>query len=282
MMVTADLHIHTTASDGLLHPAAVVKMAMENGLAAIAITDHDAVNGIDEALAAAQAGKTVVIPGIELSSEMNGREIHMLGYYLDHTYPPLLSLTKTIQDSRFERAERMIAGLNILGYTIDLPSVMVHAKEAAPGRPHVARALVDKGYFASVKEVFTHLLAVGKPGYVERYRLTPQESIAIIREAGGMAVWAHPALSRADSLLEGFVRQGLAGLEIYHPDHLPEHTARYRTLARKYNLIVTGGSDFHGREAGRVRDLAYCGLNSRELELFFAAFVKKKHKESEQ
>jgi predicted metal-dependent phosphoesterase TrpH len=275
MTVVADLHVHTNASDGLLSPKAVVKKAVAANLAVIAITDHDTVGGIDEALIAKQDTTLQVIAGIELSCEIHSTEVHILGFFIDHHYPALRQLLDTLHHSRFIRAEKMVKKLNALDYEIDLASVLSYAKEGAPGRPHVARALVETGYFFSVSEVFEKLLGFNMPGYVERYKLTPGEAISIIREAGGVAVWAHPALSHADTLLEQFVRQGLQGLEVYHPDHQAEQTSHYQHLAKKYHLFTTGGSDFHGSEVGRARELAYCGLTDQEFYDFLLASQKK-------
>jgi 3',5'-nucleoside bisphosphate phosphatase len=269
-MAAADLHVHTHASDGLVSPSGVVAAAAAKGLAAVAVTDHDTVDGLDEAVMA-QAGLTLrVIPGIELSCDVLGREIHILGFFIDYTCPELTRLLKTIHESRFSRAVKMVDRLQKLGYAITLPAVLEQAGGAAPGRPHVARALVDAGYFANVRKVFDQLLGMGMPGYVERYKLLPQEAIAAIRNAGGLAAWAHPALAGSDHLLAGFIGYGLQGLEIYHPDHGPHQTEHYRRLAKRHGLVTTGGSDYHGGEAGRVGDLGGFGLNMDEYHHFLA------------
>jgi predicted metal-dependent phosphoesterase TrpH len=265
MPVVADLHIHTTGSDGLLSPSEIVNLAESAKLVAIAITDHDTIGGIEEALAESQNKNVEVIPGIELSTEFQDSEIHILGLYINHRYSALTELLEKLHKSRFLRAEKMVAKLCSLGYHIDLDAVLRQARDAAPGRPHVARALVEKGYIASVSEAFDTLLGYKMPGYVQRYKLTPKEAITIIREAGGISAWAHPGLTGQYYLLKEFKSYGLTGLEAYHPDHHPSQVEHYKKLARESALFVSGGSDFHGREAGHTRELAYCGLSQQEL-----------------
>lgn len=274
MPVVADLHIHTDASDGLMSPDAVVKKASAMGLRAIAITDHDTVDGIASAVRSAKASHLELIPGIELSTDTLGREVHILGYGINYHDGPFLALLQSLQRSRHERAEKMIQRLSALGYKIELSAVLQHAADAAPGRPHVARALVDKGYFNSVTDVFHHLLGYNMPGYVERFKLTPKKAIEAIHETGGLAVWAHPGMTDDDSPLPSFMDAGLDGLEVYHPHHTESQTTHYRNLARQNNLLITGGSDFHGAEAGTTRDLAHCGLTSEDYTLFIRKIRK--------
>jgi predicted metal-dependent phosphoesterase TrpH len=269
MTVTADLHVHTTASDGTLSPRDVVAIAKQTGLLAIAITDHDSVGGLSESNAAGKDLSLTVFPGIELSTEIDGHEIHILGFCIDHQHQGLLSLLGTLQKSRYTRAQRMVEKLVSLGYEIELDAVLQHAGGAAPGRPHVGRALVDQGYIPSVSEAFEKLLGYKMPGYVERYKLSPQEAIEAIHAAGGIAAWAHPGLADNDSLLAMFLEHGLDGLEAYHPDHNSEQSRHYVSLARNNGLFVTGGSDFHGGE--RARELGYCGLGKKEFQSFATA-----------
>ncbi|MBS3902416.1 MAG: PHP domain-containing protein [Dethiobacter sp.] len=268
MNVAADLHIHTTASDGLLSPVEVVRKALSLGLSAIAITDHDTIDGISSAMNASEDDLPEIVPGIELSTEIDDREIHILGYYIDHTDPDLISLLKKLQESRFSRAEKTVKKLSSLGYQINLGEVLDFAGKAAPGRLHVARALVEKGYLPSVAAAFNDLLGYRMPGYVERYKLRPAEAIAKIRAAGGLAAWAHPYLSGKDSLLTEFISHGLQGLEVYHPDQNASQTGHYRQLAKSHRLFICGGSDFHGPGVGRASFLGNYGLNVREFKDF--------------
>ena len=268
MTVVADLHIHTTASDGLLTSGEVAEKAVSLGLSAIAITDHDTIDGIDGAMTSLENDQLEIIPGIELSTESDDKEIHILGYYIDHTDPDLIALLKKLQESRFARAEKMVKKLNSLGYYITLGDVLDYAGKAAPGRPHVARALVEKGYLVSVPAAFNNLLGYKMPCYVERYKLSPQEAITGIRAAGGMAAWAHPYLTGKNSLLTRFIAYGLQGLEVYHPDQNPSQSGHYRQLAVSHSLFICGGTDFHGPEEGRTSRLANYGLTASELKGF--------------
>ncbi|MDW7651874.1 MAG: PHP domain-containing protein [Bacillota bacterium] len=266
MTVTADLHVHTTASDGMLSPRNVVARASETGLSAVAVTDHDSAGGIAEALEAGAAYQVNVIPGIELSTECEDHEIHILGFYIDHTDTHLLSLLNDLQTSRFTRAEKMVEKLASLGYRIEMNAVLRHAGDAAPGRPHIGRALVEKGYLPSVTDAFESLIGFRMPAYVERFKLTPQQAIQAIHQAGGIAAWAHPGLVGDDSFLELFLSCGLDGLEAYHPDHSAAKSEYYRQLAKNKGLVICGGSDFHGGE--RARELGHCGLNKEEFTEF--------------
>ncbi len=268
MTVVADLHIHTTASDGLLSPAEIVRKAVSQGLSAIAITDHDTIDGINAALNTAKNALPEIIPGIELSTETDDREIHILGFYIDHTDPDLIALLKILQESRFNRAEKAVKKLNSLGYLISLGDVLDFAGKAAPGRLHIARALVEKGYFPNLPAAFNNLLGYRMPGYVERFKLRPEEAIARIRSAGGLAAWAHPYLSGKDSLLTEFISYGLQGLEVYHPEQNASQSGHYRQLAKLNRLFICGGSDFHGSGAGHISSLANCGLNAGEYKDF--------------
>ena len=269
MTVVADLHIHTTASDGLHTSAEVAKKAVSLGLSAIAITDHDTIDGIRGAMNNPENDQSLeIIPGIELSAEMDEQEVHILGYYIDHTDPDLIVLLKKLQESRFARAEKMVKKLNSLGYQISLGDVLGYAGKAVPGRPHIARALVEKGYLPSVPAAFNNLLGHKMPGYIERYKLSPQEAIVTIRAAGGLAAWAHPYTSGKDSLLTVLISFGLQGLEVYHPVQNPSQSGHYRQLAKLHRLFICGGSDFHGLEEGHAAHLANYGLNAGELKDF--------------
>lgn len=254
-MQIADLHAHTTASDGTFHPRELVTLAKEKGLAAIAITDHDTTAGLAEAQLAGQELGVEVVPGIELSTEFEGKEVHVLGYFYDPGNAELRELTQKMRDDRVHRMDKMIAKLNEAGVNITREEVVAEAQGGAIGRPHIARVLMRKGYVQNIPEAFERYLASGRPGYVERMKLTPEEAVAVIKRAGGSPVVAHPGLFDKDYLFDALVPLGLVGLEAHHPDHSDEKRHHYETLAKHHGLISTGGSDFHGAGAEHRGDL---------------------------
>jgi predicted metal-dependent phosphoesterase TrpH len=241
-----DLHLHTTASDGAYSPAAVVALARERGLCIIAITDHDSVEGIAEALAAAGHGLEV-IPGVEINTDIPHAEVHILGYYVDYHHAELRGVLQKLQDFRRDRARRMVEKLNRLGMPLDWQRVAALAGDGAVGRPHVAQALVERGYVADVSQAFDLYIGRERPAYVERYKLTPVEATRLIVRAGGLPALAHPSgLENLPALLDELTAAGLVGLEAYYTGYLPEETQSLLLLAQKYGLVATGGSDFHG------------------------------------
>lgn len=268
-----DLHVHTVYSDGLLTPGEVIALAKSIRLAAVAITDHDTVDGIDSALQAALEHAIEVVPGVELSAEYDNREVHILGYWIDHRHADLNGLLKDLRQSRYKRAGKMIDRLCALGYSLDFQELLKIAGDAAPGRLHVARAMVARGYVDSVRAAFEKWLGSGRPAYVERLKLSPQEAIAAVSSAGGLAVFAHPGLTGNIKLLDSLVQWGVKGLEVYHPDHSLTQTLRFRNLALNKKLCITGGSDFHGAETGRTQELGSCGVTIRKLSLLKALRV---------
>ena len=268
MTIVADLHIHTVASDGLLNPAEVVELAAQKRLKALAVTDHDTVAAVAEIMFFGKQAGIKVFSGIEFSTEYNDSEVHILGYCFDTRADTIRQLIRKLQESRFTRMEKLIAKLQSLGYSISLDEVLRQAGGAAPGRPHAARVLVEKGYFKTIREVFSALLEKGRPAYTERFKLTPQEAITAIRAAGGFASWAHPGLSGKKEFLADFINCGLQGIEVSHPEHTAAQEGLYRSLCKRYGLVVTGGSDFHGQNENNSHDLALHGLNEQELDAF--------------
>jgi predicted metal-dependent phosphoesterase TrpH len=241
-----DLHLHTTASDGQLSPTELVQLAREHGLEVIAITDHDTTNGIDEAQQAAQ-GSPVLIPGVELSADDDGVDVHTLGYFMDFHAPAFQERLARFRDDRLHRGRRIVEKLDALGLPLDWARVEAIAGGGAVGRPHVARAMVEAGYVQTVKEAFDRYLFTGGPAYMARERLSPEGAIELIHSVGGVAVLAHPGLvAHYERLVvERLVQAGLDGIEIVHPDNPPAVEQRARELALQYGLIMTGGSDFH-------------------------------------
>jgi predicted metal-dependent phosphoesterase TrpH len=247
-MGRVDLHIHTTASDGVLSPAEVVRVAIDKGLEVIAITDHDTTDGVDQALAAASGGHLEVIPAIELSAEEGPREVHILGYYIDHHDEALQEKLAVLRRARQERALKMVKKLEGLGMPVSWERVEeIAGQTSAFGRPHIAKALIERGYVASVNEAFDRYIGMRSPAYVSRYKLTPEEAVKMITDAKGLAALAHPR--RQEDVIPRLTALGLVGLEVYYPTYSEEERALLARLAEEHNLVATGGSDFHGYNA---------------------------------
>ncbi|HSM83191.1 MAG TPA: PHP domain-containing protein [Nodosilinea sp.] len=238
-----DLHSHTTFSDGTLTPAELVAAALAAGVKALAITDHDTLAGWDEATAAAGTDLEIV-PGVELSTVENGRSLHILGFYPDRAAlaPPLGERI----EGRRRRAQQMVERLAELGYPIELPPM---GGAMAPGRPHIAAALVKAGHAASKREAFDRWLGDHGPAYVQYEKFSAAEGIQLLRDCGAVPVWAHPYLfkgSTVETLLPQLVEAGLMGVEVYHPHHSPSDVRRMEAHCQHYGLVMTGGSDYHG------------------------------------
>lgn len=251
----ADLHSHTTASDGTQSPRANVQMAVQADLGAIAITDHDTISGVAEALAAGVELGIVVVPGVEISTVAGGQDIHILGYFIDTTDETFLGRLASLRDTRDTRNEMIIAKLQELGIDITMDEVMggvanVKRKGDTVGRPHIAAVLLNKGYVTSITEAFDRYLATGAAAYANPPRIEPATAIAWIHDAGGSAVLAHPGIYHDDALVEAITMQGIDGIEVYHADHSLEDEERYRLLAQRKGLLMTAGSDFHGEREG--------------------------------
>ncbi|MCL6639102.1 MAG: PHP domain-containing protein [Firmicutes bacterium] len=247
-----DLHIHTTASDGTESPERVVEQARAAGLQAIAVTDHDTLAGCAPAIAAGSRCGLEVIPGMELGAFHGGKEIHILGYLVDLDDGELLNKLSFLQEGRKNRMKKMVEKLQQLGYDLDVARVYAASGGGAVGRPHLAAALVETGAVETSAEAFQTLIGKGCPAYIPRYKLSPLEAIQMIRKAGGVPVLAHPGLDGAGALIGELAKGGLMGVEAFHPAHTPVQAAYYERLAKKEGLLVTGGSDYHGR--GRKPD----------------------------
>ncbi|MDN5345174.1 MAG: 3,5-nucleoside bisphosphate phosphatase [Clostridia bacterium] len=234
---------------------------------ALGITDHDTVAGLDEALAAGQVYGVRVIPGVELSTEWQEREIHILGYYINWQDGDLQAYLAGMRRDRQRRTARMVQRLEEMGYGISMAEVEREVQGEAIGRPHIAAALVSQGYVPSVEAAFQTLLARGRPAYVPRTRVLPARAVEIILAAGGVPVLAHPGLSQADDLIPSLANRGLQGIEAYYPCHDCIATRRYLELADEYNLVITGGSDYHGLVDSSHADLGSCQVGLDVVEL---------------
>jgi len=249
----ADLHVHTFYSDSTFSPEEVVSCAKERGLSAIAICDHDTVDGIDPCMALGAVAGVEIIPGIEMSVEKDDAEIHMLGYFLDWKQDWLRNKLKEIQDSRVERIFVMIEKLNGMGVKVDAEEVFkIAVNKGSVGRLHLAKAMVSSGAVKKLREAFDKYIGFAKPCYVPYTKLTPKETIDLILRAGGVPVIAHPNLIGNDDYIGEFALHGLRGLEVYHTDHKPHISKKYEAIAKERGLIMTGGSDCHGMGKGRI------------------------------
>lgn len=256
--VNIDLHIHTTASDGTYSPAEVLDIARDSGLGAIAITDHDTIDGTLEALRIGAPDALNLLTGIEISaapppSTPYSGSMHILGYGINPDNPELNRALLVLQKARHDRNPGIIERLNQIGFEISLEEVVNTVGEGQISRPHIARVMLKKGYVQSIDEAFDRYLAAGNPAYVDKYRIPCQEALDIIIGAGGLPVLAHPILlgykdrAELEQLVLRLVAMGLKGLEVYYPEHPPGETDFYIQLAEEHGLLMTGGTDFHGQ-----------------------------------
>ncbi len=247
-----DLHVHSSASDGSLSPREVVAAAKAQGLRAIALTDHDTIEGLDEALAAGAALGLEVIPGIEISADHEPGSMHILGLFIDHHHPPLDKQLQVLKQARADRNPQIIAKLQKLGLAITMAEVQAVSGGGQVGRPHIAQVLVNQGYVAGFQEAFEKYIGNHGPAYVSKFRFAPRDAIAMITAAGGLASLAHPftleysSIGHLKMILQQLREWGLTALEVYYPEHPPERQAQYKKLAQELGLLITGGSDFHG------------------------------------
>lgn len=264
-----------------MSPEEVVLAARYSGLDVVAITDHDTISGVKETLNAASGTGVHVIPGVEISIAYDPGTLHVLGYF--PSYPHAFeAILEPLQKARTERLPRIIEKLNGLGIDISIPDVVDIAREGQIGRPHIAKVLVNKGHVATFDEAFTRFLAKGKPAYVEKHRMSSLEAIESIIAHGGLPVLAHPftlqlSEDKLDEFIESLVDQGLKGIEIFYPDHTKAQKKLYCDLARKFRLVATGGTDFHGTNQ-RGMTLGKFGLDAERLEPFLKRLLR--HPES--
>ena len=258
LMGYVDLHLHTTASDGVLSPSEIVRYAKAKGLQAIAITDHDTIEGCEEGLSEGERIGFEVIPGIEISAEYSPGSMHILGFFLDIQHPLLSERLEYLQKARAERNPKIVAKLNQLGIEVTYEEVLKASGGGQVGRPHFANVLLEKKVVRSFQEAFDRFLKKGAPAYVDKFRFTSKEALQFINEARGVAVLAHPntlgvnGLSELEKLILQLVDEGLKGIEVYYPEHSAMEVAQYKTLADRYSLLSTGGTDYHGIEKNEL------------------------------
>lgn len=258
-----DLHTHTCFSDGLLTPEALIDLAVSRGLAAIAITDHDTLDGIAAGAAAAE-GRITFVPGIELSTVNDGVELHLLGYHVDSADERFRSELTGFRAQRLGRISRMVERLNEMGAQVSTEDVLAQAGPGVVGRPHLAAALVRGGYAESMDDAFRRFIGRSGSAFIPRPAPTTEDAIALVRRCGGVPVLAHPGSSVSDATVERLAEAGLGGVEVWHPHHAAPAVRRYRMLASRLGLIETGGSDFHG--PGRSAELGTSRVPARVLK----------------
>lgn len=261
-----DLHTHTTRSDGMHSPEDLVALAVDKHLAGIAITDHDEVGGLDIAQAKGVELGLEVIPGLELSTTYRGFDVHILGYFIDHHDAGLLRLLHVLQEQRVGRAHRIVEKLNHLGLGVPFETVLEYAGEGCIGRPHVANALVRHGFVTTFQEAFNHYLAEDKPAFVPKSVLTPEAAIAAIHQASGIAGLAHPGQNLTAEIVVEVIKLGVDAIETIHPKHSNERQRFFQGLADKFQLLQTGGSDFHGGAKG-LEKLGQFAVNEEQVGL---------------
>jgi len=271
----ADFHTHSTFSDGQLTPAQLVDLAYRNGVRVLSLTDHDIVDGLPEAFeAASRYPDLTFVPGIEMSTDVPGNEVHILGHFIDWQDAAFQRRLTHLQDSRLNRARRMVEKLAQLGKPVAWERVQELAGEGAVGRPHIALALVEAGHVSSVNEAFDLYLSRNGPAYVEREKLTPQEVIALLRSVGGLATLAHPreldAAGSLEALLQEIVPAGLTGIEVYYQDYTPDEIERFLDIAGKFGLIPMGGSDYHGLGGPQQREPGQVAVPDLTVDRLFA------------
>jgi 3',5'-nucleoside bisphosphate phosphatase len=254
-----DLHMHSTCSDGTMTPRELIVYAKEKGLRTISVTDHDTISHIKDVLTAAAESDIEVIPGIEVSAEYDARgTMHILGYYIDPENDEIYDMLQDFRDGRDERNPKIIARLNELGLKIEYKDILKESAGQSVGRPHIARVLVNKGYVKDTKEAFDVYLAKGALAYFDRVRFSPEKIISVIHASGGLAFLAHPKQlgiknrAELETLIEQLIVYGLDGIEVYSSCHMPKNIKLYLDLAKKYDLLISGGSDFHGGTKGYI------------------------------
>ncbi len=247
----ADLHLHTSFSDGALSPRELIDRARLAGLSTIAITDHDHTGALDEAYDLGKQAGIEVIAGVELSTSVGEQDVHILGYCFDHRDAGLQEHLSLFRQERLKRAERIVGKLNSLQIPLTLEAVLDQAGTGSVGRPHIANALVEEGLTGTYHEAFLKYIGFGKPAYEKKYLVTPRDAIALLSRAGGLSFLAHPGSAIDEKLLLELIAAGIDGIEVIHPSHSPERIAHYTGIVNEYFLLASGGSDFHG---GRRND----------------------------
>lgn len=270
-----DLHLHTKHSDGTMTVQEIFQLAYDKKIKYIAITDHDTIKGVREGEKLANKYNLHLVPGVEINTEFNKKEVHVLGYFIDIDNPSLTQALDNLRNGRLSRVTKIVEKLKSLEIDITLDDVLLESKGDSVGRPHVARALIKKGYGKTVAEIFDKYLDINKPAYVERFKLSPFDAINLIKESGGIAVLAHPRLVFDEKLVDEMLPY-FDGVEVYHSEHSTEDFLIYKEKAIKNNLIITGGSDCHGKGKGQDQDIL---LGTVKIPEEFKVRIKEIYKE---
>jgi len=273
MTSQGDFHTHSTISDGRLTPTELVDLAYRNGVRIMSLTDHDIVDGLPEAFeAAAKYSDLTLVPGIEMSTDIKGGEIHILGHFIDWENQPFRDRLSQLQESRLGRARGMVQKLAGLGKPVAWERVQAIADEGSVGRPHIAQAMVEAGHVSSLNEAFDLYLSRTAPAYVERDKLTPEDNVRLLLDVGGLVTLAHPAegggMENIEPLLARLADAGLSAMEVYYQDYDPQMIERLRKLADQFGLIPLGGSDYHGLGNPRQREPGMIPLPMEQVERY--------------
>jgi predicted metal-dependent phosphoesterase TrpH len=263
----ADLHMHTTYSDGTLNVQELVGRAKKAGLAIISITDHDNTGAIDEAMEIGKRVGVEVVTGVELSATVEEQDVHILGYFFNHKDERLQEHLEFFRGERMRRAERIVGKLHTLNVPLRLESVLERAGTGSVGRPHIAGALLDEGLTETYHEAFLKYIGFGKPAYEKKYQVSPQEAIELISAAGGLSFVAHPGNNLDERVLMGLIRDGVDGIEVVHPSHTMERVNHYNGIVNEYFLLASGGSDFHGGKRNDLDTLGRYYITCEQVEI---------------
>ena len=265
MIGKTDLHLHTIFSDGQYSPEELISMVKDADIDIISVTDHDTVDGINESIEIGKKYGVEVIPGLEISSDIRDREVHILGYFINPQNKELEEYLRFFRSERIKRAARIAEKLNVLGMEIELSDIMDIAKNSAVGRPHIAKAMVKKKLVSNYFEAFSKYIGNGCPAYERKVHVSPRSAFKIISDAGGLSFIAHPG-NLPDSIMVELIEAGLDGIEVLHPSHLPHQIKHYRGIVNEYFLLESGGSDFHGGERNDYDNLGKYSVGHTKID----------------
>ncbi len=266
MLQLADLHTHTRCSDGALTPEELLARAKQVGISVLSVTDHDSIDGVEEACRIGKSIGVNVLPGIEMTVTLNQREIHILGYCFDPSHFTLRSCLELFRDQRLQRAERMVKKLNNMNVPVKMETVLDCAGKAVVCRPHIAEALVNQKFVSSYSEVFQRYIGDWAPAYERMPEFPLEKAIEVIEDAGGLSFLAHPGCSINEKELLSIIKSGIDGIETIHPSHTTEKQRYYRGIVNEYYLLESGGSDFHGGMRGDDKNLGNHGISHQAVE----------------